>query len=418
VEKGFVKFAACKAGVENLGVDASSDGAEMLLVKKANSIHGYRVSRWERGRSCRCGRDFFRDRRAGLQPSVAERYFGDTVFLRPARLSRKKSRPHRHDRPLSIWKRDTRELIRFFHQQHFRAIAACIDTKVSTPALQAANLTNPFPRSSANVDACGENGEFHTFVFDGPIFRSPIPIRTGEVVNRDGFIFCDLLPPNIPLATQTKCHSSGGPPPLRPAVVESALPKELPKHPTRRNPKMFSETQKENLLLSHLLALALIWLAAALRIARIPGTSRPWALWPSLRALLKNRRLAFFFPLLALFLGDVFIGFHKLIPIVYASFLVNVAIGLWLRDRRSITASLSPRSSAPSSFSSHQLRRLATPRQLSPYYFRPPRLLTPRPSLFLEHACRRRRLRLSFFGGYALTERLFPVFREPVRTSS
>src|SRR5438309_1823365 len=44
------------------------------------------------------------------------------------------------------------------------------------------------------VDPCGENGEFHTFVFDGPIFQSPIPIRTGEVVNRDGFVFCDLLP--------------------------------------------------------------------------------------------------------------------------------------------------------------------------------------------------------------------------------
>jgi hypothetical protein len=53
-------------------------------------------------------------------------------------------------------------------------------------------------------------------------------------------------------------------------------------------------------------------------------------------AVLKDRRLAFFFPLLALFLGDIFVGFHKLIPIVYASFLVNVAIGLWLRDRRTL----------------------------------------------------------------------------------
>ena len=53
-------------------------------------------------------------------------------------------------------------------------------------------------------------------------------------------------------------------------------------------------------------------------------------------AVVRDRRLAFIFPLVALFAGDVFIGFHKLIPIVYASFLVNVAIGLWLRDRRAI----------------------------------------------------------------------------------
>src|ERR1700732_1918014 len=96
-------------------------------------------------------------------------------------------------------------------------------------------------------------------------------------------------------------------------------------------------SQKENLLYRTLLALALILLAAALRIAPHPWNFTPvgaMALFSG--AVLKDRRLAFFFPLLALFLGDIFIGFHKLIPIVYASFLVNVAIGLWLRDRRTI----------------------------------------------------------------------------------
>jgi diphthamide synthase (EF-2-diphthine--ammonia ligase) len=45
-----------------------------------------------------------------------------------------------------------------------------------------------------NVDPCGENGEFHTFVHDGPIFRKPIPCVTGEIVLRDGrFNFCDVL---------------------------------------------------------------------------------------------------------------------------------------------------------------------------------------------------------------------------------
>ncbi len=96
-------------------------------------------------------------------------------------------------------------------------------------------------------------------------------------------------------------------------------------------------SQKENLLYRTLLALALILLAAALRIAPHPWNFTPvgaMALFSG--ALLKDRRLAFAFPLLALFLGDIFIGFHKLIPIVYASFLINVAIGLWLRNRRTI----------------------------------------------------------------------------------
>src|SRR5437762_6842380 len=96
-------------------------------------------------------------------------------------------------------------------------------------------------------------------------------------------------------------------------------------------------SQKENLLYRTVLALALILLAAALRIAPHPWNFTPvgaMALFSG--ALLKDRRLAFIFPLVALFAGDVFIGFHKLLPIVYASFLVNVAIGLWLRDRRTV----------------------------------------------------------------------------------
>jgi hypothetical protein len=94
-------------------------------------------------------------------------------------------------------------------------------------------------------------------------------------------------------------------------------------------------SQKKNLLYRTLLALALIVLAAALRIAPHPWNFTPvgaMALFSG--AVLRDRRLAFLFPLLALFAGDIFVGFHKLMFVVYASFLVNVAIGLWLRDRR------------------------------------------------------------------------------------
>ncbi len=87
-------------------------------------------------------------------------------------------------------------------------------------------------------------------------------------------------------------------------------------------------SQNENLLYRLLLALGIVALAAALRIAPHPWNFTPvgaMALFSG--AVIKNRRLAFVVPLLALFLGDIFIGFHKLIPIVYASFLLSVAIG-------------------------------------------------------------------------------------------
>jgi len=121
--------------------------------------------------------------------------FGD-IFLEDLRAYREKNLARLGMTALfPIWKRDTRELIRRFHDQHFRAIAACIDTRVLDPSFAGRELDASFFRDlPPGADPCGENGEFHTFVFDGPIFQSPIPIQTGEIVNRDGFVFCDLLP--------------------------------------------------------------------------------------------------------------------------------------------------------------------------------------------------------------------------------
>ena len=121
--------------------------------------------------------------------------FGD-IFLEDLRAYREKNLARVGMTALfPLWKRDTRELIRFFHQQRFRAIAACVDTKVLDPSFAGRELDESFFRDlPPHADPCGENGEFHTFVFDGPIFQSPIAVRTGDVVNRDGFVFCDLLP--------------------------------------------------------------------------------------------------------------------------------------------------------------------------------------------------------------------------------
>src|SRR6202158_2864741 len=129
--------------------------------------------------------------------------FGD-IFLEDLRAYREKNLARIGMTALfPISKRDTRALIRYFHKQPSRAIAACIDTKVLNPSFAGRELDDSFFRDlPPHADPCGENGEFHTFVFDGPIFQSPIPIRTGEVVNRDGFVFCDLLPQ---MEEVTKC---------------------------------------------------------------------------------------------------------------------------------------------------------------------------------------------------------------------
>jgi uncharacterized protein (TIGR00290 family) len=133
--------------------------------------------------------------RSFYDQGVRQVAFGD-IFLEDLRAYREKNLARIGMTALfPIWKRDTHELIRHFHEQRFLAIAACIDPKVLDPSFAGRELDESFFRDlPPRADPCGENGEFHTFVFDGPIFQSPIPIRTGEVVNRDGFVFCDLLP--------------------------------------------------------------------------------------------------------------------------------------------------------------------------------------------------------------------------------
>ena len=121
--------------------------------------------------------------------------FGD-IFLEDLRAYREKNLARTGMTALfPIWKRDTSELIRSFRAAGFRAIAACIDPKALDRSFAGRQLDDSFFRDlPVGVDPCGENGEFHTFVFDGPIFRKPVPVRTGEIVERESFIYCDLLP--------------------------------------------------------------------------------------------------------------------------------------------------------------------------------------------------------------------------------
>ena len=132
--------------------------------------------------------------RVHLENGVQTVAFGD-IFLEDLRAYREKNLARMGMTALfPIWKRDTRELIRSFHANRFRAIAVCVDSKVLDPSFAGRELDESFFRDlPPEADCCGENGEFHTFVFDGPIFHTPIHVRTGEIVNRDGFVFCDIL---------------------------------------------------------------------------------------------------------------------------------------------------------------------------------------------------------------------------------
>ena len=129
-----------------------------------------------------------------LDQGVSKVAFGD-IFLEDLRAYREKNLSRLDMTAIfPIWKRDTSELIRSFHANKFRAVAVCIDSKILAPSFAGRELDASFFRDlPREADPCGENGEFHTFVFDGPILKSPIQVRTGEVVNRDGFVFCDLL---------------------------------------------------------------------------------------------------------------------------------------------------------------------------------------------------------------------------------
>lgn len=94
-----------------------------------------------------------------------------------------------------LWGADTAALARRFVAEGFEARICTVDPRRLERTFAGAAFDDAFLDAlPPAVDPCGENGEFHTFVHAGPIFDHPIPVRTGEVVERDGFVFADLLP--------------------------------------------------------------------------------------------------------------------------------------------------------------------------------------------------------------------------------
>jgi uncharacterized protein (TIGR00290 family) len=133
--------------------------------------------------------------RVHFENGVRKVAFGD-IFLEDLRAYREKNLSRIGMTALfPIWKRGSRELIDTFHARGFRSIAVCVNPKLLDRSFAGRELDRSFFADlPQQVDCCGENGEFHTFAFDGPIFKDSVRFEVGHCVERDSFVFCDLLP--------------------------------------------------------------------------------------------------------------------------------------------------------------------------------------------------------------------------------
>jgi diphthamide synthase (EF-2-diphthine--ammonia ligase) len=121
--------------------------------------------------------------------------FGD-LFLEDIRAYREKQLAGCGMTPVfPLWARETRRLAEDMIAGGLRAHLTCVDPRALDRSFAGRRFDSELLRAlPAGVDPCGENGEFHTCVSAGPMFRRPIPVACGEVVDRDGFVFADLLP--------------------------------------------------------------------------------------------------------------------------------------------------------------------------------------------------------------------------------
>jgi uncharacterized protein (TIGR00290 family) len=121
--------------------------------------------------------------------------FGD-LFLQDVRTYRERQLALCEMTPVfPLWGRDTRELAEDMLAGGLSAYLTCVDPRHLDRAFAGRRFDRELLAAlPPEVDPCGENGEFHTFVCAGPMFRAEIPVAPGVIVERDGFVFADLLP--------------------------------------------------------------------------------------------------------------------------------------------------------------------------------------------------------------------------------
>jgi uncharacterized protein (TIGR00290 family) len=139
--------------------------------------------------------------------------FGD-IFLEDLKVYREEQlAPYNIQANFPLWKKDTRQLLNEFSDLGFKAILVCINADILDESFAGRIIDKNFILDlPEGVDPCGENGEFHTFCYDGPIFKVPVQFTIGEKIyqeykapvkddnlssqNNIRFYFCDLLPVN------------------------------------------------------------------------------------------------------------------------------------------------------------------------------------------------------------------------------
>ena len=131
---------------------------------------------------------------AAMDDGVRRVVFGD-LFLEDVRAYREQALEGSVISPVfPLWGRPTDALAVEMIDAGIRAVVTCVDPRQLPASLAGRAFDSRFlAELPAGADPCGERGEFHTFVWDAPGFAAPIPVETGEVVERDGFVFCDVL---------------------------------------------------------------------------------------------------------------------------------------------------------------------------------------------------------------------------------
>jgi uncharacterized protein (TIGR00290 family) len=145
-----------------------------------------------------CPNDLYQQRMAS---ALAGREFEGIGHVAFSDLFLEDVRAYREDRlaqadkhcVFPLWHRDTAHLAQDIIAQGFRAIVVCLDPRVMDPSFAGRAFDLAFLGDLPDdVDPCGEKGEFHTFVWDAPMYQQLIPCTTGDVVTRDGFVYCDV----------------------------------------------------------------------------------------------------------------------------------------------------------------------------------------------------------------------------------
>jgi uncharacterized protein (TIGR00290 family) len=132
--------------------------------------------------------------------------FGD-LFLEDVRRYREERMRPSGIRPIfPLWGSATDRLALEMIDHGFRMVVTCVDPRCVPKELAGREYDRDFLNAlPADADPCGENGEFHTFVFDGPIFKEKLQVEVGEIVDRDGFVFADI----VERPCETDAHQSG-----------------------------------------------------------------------------------------------------------------------------------------------------------------------------------------------------------------